>query len=236
MQSPQSAFRAILTLGLGALCAYPFLRVPADQVPSQILSEADSSDEDAFGPRKVISADSKISNNWAVKVKMVSSGEFSSQLSPGYPRPNWQRQESDLEELVAEGLTSSAPKSDAPAFPALPTWISQPRSQAKAPVPNVAEAHISASSVNSLATSPFERTTPSQVDQSLNRKLLDWPSESMALAEVLNAERAAKLVSGTASPQSASGSVAAPVRMSPREKSYVFQPGHVPTSTMEKPD
>ncbi|MEC8558387.1 MAG: hypothetical protein VXZ82_25560 [Planctomycetota bacterium] len=236
MQSPQSAFWAMVTLGLGALCAYPFLRVPADQISSQILAEAESSTARAFEPSQAIPADSKASNNSAAKVKMVSSGEFSSQLSPGYPRPNWERQESDLEELVADGLTSSAPKSDAPVFPELPTWISQPRSQAKAPLPNVAEAQISAASVNSLAASPFARTTPSQIDQSLNRKLLDWPSESMALAEVLNADRVAKLVSGTASPQPAGDSVAVPVRMSPREKSYVFQPGHVPTSTIEKPD
>lgn len=237
MQSPQSALWAMVTLCFGVLCAYPFLRVPGDQVTSQILIEADSSDEDAIQQRKGFAADSKATNNSAAQVKMVSSGEFSSQLSPGYPRPDWEQQESDLEELVAEGLTSSAPKSDAPAFPELPTWISQPRSQAKTPLASVDEAQNSAATVNSLASSPFERTPPSQVEQSLNRKLLAWPSESMVLAEVLEAERAAKLVSGTATPHPAGGSAAAvPVRRSPREKSYVFQPGHVPSLTTASPN
>ncbi|MEM7560700.1 MAG: hypothetical protein AAF394_16375 [Planctomycetota bacterium] len=236
MQSPQSALSAMVTLCLGVLCAYPFLRVPADQVTSQVLIEADSSDEDAIQQRQAIPPNSKASSNSAAQVKMVSSGEFSSQLSPGYPRPDWEQQESELEELVAEGLTSSAPKSDAPAFPELPTWISQPRSPAKATLANDDEAQSATASVNSLAASPFERTLPSQAEQSLNRKLLDWPSESVALAEVLKAERAAKLVSGTASPQPADGSAAVSVRKSLREKSYVFQPGHVPSLTTASPN
>lgn len=235
MQSPQSALWAMVTLCLGVLCAYPFLRVPDDQATSHILIEAESSNEGAFEQQQAPAAASKASNNSAAQVNMVSSGNFSSHISPGYPRPDWEPQESDLEELVAEGITSLAPKSDAPAFPALPTWVSQPRSQVKVPLASVDEAQNPAASVNSLAASPFERTSPYQAEQSLNRKLLDWPSESMALAEVLEAERAAKLVSGTVSPQPADGSTAVPVRKSPREKSYVFQPGHAPSSARAKP-